>query len=120
MAVVEFPETLKSVEVRKRFGKNEEYGCGIYGFSDYGDEKPESGIYRVWRRWGIKQILKHRFYIPSNPQTESQQANRQKMNDGVVAWQALTPQQKNQYNIRAKGKDLSGYNLFLREYLLSH
>jgi hypothetical protein len=57
---------------------------------------------------------------PYNPRSTSQQANRQDLTDGVLAWQGLTPEQKAFYNIKAKGKGMSGYNLFLREYLLSH
>jgi hypothetical protein len=32
----------------------------------------------------------------------------------------LTPEEKMAYNERAKGKRMSGYNLFIREYLLSY
>lgn len=80
-------------------------------------------------RFGIYQTRKGRtgriqvrmdFYRPSNPRTTPQQSQRSKMVDGMVAWHALTDMQREEYNERAKGTSLTGHNLFLREYLLSH
>jgi len=84
------------------------------------DPKGVYGIYQVRTRFDRQTQVKEKFYVPTNPQTEAQQANRQKMTDGVIAWQALTDQQKAAYNKNAIGKNLSGYNLFLSEYLYSH
>jgi len=87
-----------------------------------GDPDPQGvyGIYQVRTRYGKQVVVKEVFYTPTNPQTVPQQANRQKLTDGVAAWQALTNNQKEIYNERARYKPYSGYNLFLREYLLSH
>jgi hypothetical protein len=114
-----------------RFGRNCEYGCSMFGYSVYGEEpvvlyKPPagsflvSGVYR--REHGLRGIFSalSNYYIPKNPRTEAQQANRQKMSDAVSAWQDLTPFEKNCYNAFAVGKKLSGYNLFLKNYLRSH
>ncbi len=84
------------------------------------DPKGVYGIYQVRTKWGKHIQVKEKFYVPKNPQTGPQQANRQKLTDAVAAWQALTDQQKAVYNKNAIGKGMSGYNLFLSEYLFSH
>ena len=135
-------EKLLTILPSKRFGKHRCYGRGMYAFSVFGDEDIflvflpfgvacfgevsygefliYSGIYRRDNVTGKVKHYREPYMIPYNPRTEAQQANRQKLADGVVAWKALTPDEKNQYNIKAKGRRMSGYNLFLKEYLLSH
>lgn len=120
MVVVSPVEKGIGIQVRKKLGKPLEYGERIYGDYEYGDYTDKYGIYQVRTRTGHQVVVQEKFYAPANPQTEAQQANRQKMTNGVAAWQALTPEQKEVYNKRAKYKHFSGYNLFLREYLLSN
>lgn len=109
MAIITGVKNGLGTEIRKRLGK-----------PGSPDPKNINGIYRVRHRWGKTIQEKLPFYTPTNPQTEPQQANRQKITDGVIAWQALTPEQKEVYNVKAKYKNYSGYNLFISEYLLSH
>ena len=108
-----------------------QYGIRIYGIEKYGEATTLHGIYRVRRKRhkfftagdkerGEQYIQKEKFHIPSNPQTEPQQANRQTFADAISSWQGLTPTQKQVYNERAKYKNLSGYNLYISEYLLSN
>ena len=63
--------------------------------------------------------IRMRFYQPGNPRSELQQANRDKLSSAVLAWQGLTNEQKLVYRNRAIRESLSGYNLFLREHMLS-
>jgi len=131
MNEIEGVEKLLTILPSKRFGKHRCYGRGMYGFSDYGADEiviPNihktgiefSGIYRHDNVTGEIKHYREPYYTPYNPRTETQQSNRQLLADAVVAWQALTPAEKEVYNKNAKGKHMSGYNLFLREYLLSH
>ena len=131
MPEVEGVEKLLSILPSKRFGKHRCYGRGMYGFSNYGADEivcfPDrdvpiefSGIYRRDNVTGKVKHYREPYYITKNPRTEPQQTWRGVFADAVAAWKALTPDEKNQYNIKAKGKHMSGYNLFLREYLLSH
>lgn len=104
---------------------NGDKGIGIQirgKIGNFGDPDPQNvlGIYQVRTRYGKQVQVKEVFYTPTNPQTAPQQANRQKITDGVIAWQSLTDPQKNVYNQKAKYKPYSGYNLYLREYLLSN
>lgn len=119
------------------------YGVGFYGRVFYGRavifSDPRDSLFslKAWKKTaksgpgfvGIYQrqptskgqiVRRLKLYAPTNPQTEAQQANRQKVADAVEAWQALTDEQKNQYNTRAKRRPFSGYNLFVKEYLKSH
>jgi len=133
---------LLSIRPKKRFGLFNQYGTSQFGFSNYGEEdiilyddgygiaifgdsiyaQPIllSGIYRTDNVTGRTKFYREPYYITKNPRTAPQQAWRSVFADAVAGWQALTPEQKNQYNIKAKGKHMSGYNLFLHEYLLSH
>lgn len=109
-----------SIQARKRLGRSSEYGQKIHGKYQYGQYNPMYGIYQVRTESGKQVVIKKRFYIPANPRTIPQQAHRQKYGEGVEAWNNLTPEQKEAYNKKAKYKNLSGYNLYLKEYLLSH
>lgn len=115
---------------RKRFSKFRLFGTSQPGFTRYGEEDiyfaPPgrspillSGIYRTDNVTGTTKVYREPFYITKNPRTVPQQANRQKYADAILAWQGLTNEQKQVYNKRAIGKGMSGYNLFLKEYLLS-
>jgi len=120
MAVVDTGKNPIGDQIKKKVLAPSLYGIRYYGAHEYGAGADFFGIYQV-RNWGKHQVVvKEKLYVPTNPQTETQQANRQKMTDAVAAWQALTSSQQNQYNQRAKYKSYSGYNLYLREYLLSH
>ena len=122
---------------RCRYGGEEpilgpsQYGWAGFGEDRFGNASSRWGIYRVRRtrdgflllgqkETGKQVVQKDNWHYPSNPQTVPQQANRQKYADGVAAWQVLTGSEKDVYNERAKYKQFSGYNLFLKEYLLSH
>jgi len=96
------------------------YGTTIRGKHKYAGGKEFYGIYQ--RRKGINgQItVRSNFYIPSNPRTVPQQANRSTFADAVSFWQGLTEQQKEEYNKRVAHKNLSGYNLCIQEYLSSN
>jgi hypothetical protein len=134
-------EKLLSHIPKKRFGLFREYGASQFGYSVYGegpiyiiiDKGPPvkylsdkagnpinfAGIYRTDNVTGITRYYREPYYITKNPRYAPQQAWRQIFADAVLAWQGLTPAEKAVYNIKAKGKRMSGYNLFLKEYLLS-
>lgn len=114
-----------------RIGRPCEYGRIMPGFSVFGDEPIRiprsdggstlvSGVYnRFWdgKYWQVGLLP---YYVPTNPRTPLQQAWRKVYADSIVAWRGLTTEQKKSYNKRAEHKGYSGYNLFQKEYLLSH
>lgn len=130
MSEVKGIEKLLSAGPRKRLGIFRKLGTFQLGFSRLGDDDiflrregfPPmllSGIYRSNSQFGETRFYRQRYYIPRNPRTAKQQLQRKKYADGVVAWQGLTDEQKDFYNQLSINRDLSGYNIFLKEYLLS-
>lgn len=142
MPKIEGLDKLFSVSPRNRFGVPCRFGKSMFAEAWFGDEEifiastpfgtlsfADSNFGNIFIFSGIyhkiitnrgNEIHRHDYYFPKNPRSEAQQAQRAKYADGVAAWQALTQEQKDVYNERAKRKDFFGYHLFLREYLLSH
>lgn len=142
MVVVNLPKTALGFRVRKRVGQpllygmrnygkalyglqeppfcKSQYGNRIYGNFFYNDQYPQWGIFQVAHGRWWRTTYRREFFTPKNPRYVPQQANRQKYADAVLAWQDLSAEQKAVYNERAKYKAYSGYNLCLKEYLLSH
>ena len=119
MAIINPADTPLGRQIKKKLGFPALYGEREYGACIYGEEGEHYGIYQVRTRWGGQVQVKEKFYTPANPQTVPQQANRQKYGQAVGAWRALTTLQQESYNIRAKYKSYTGYNLYTREYMLS-
>lgn len=94
-------------------------GFGLSGkLGNEGEPDPLNvkGIYQMRLTKTGKRPIKMKFYTPTNPQTEAQQANRQKFANAMTSWGALTEAQKDSYTERAKKVGLFGWNLFIREY----
>ena len=60
-----------------------------------------------------------REYIPRNPRTQVQQANRHKLAAASRSWKELPDKVKRYYNIKAYKyrKSVSGYNLYVGDYI---
>ncbi len=57
------------------------------------------------------------YVIPRNPDTESQRAVRRSFGDAVRSWQVMLPDEKYSYNRKARYLNMSGYNLYISNYL---
>lgn len=110
-------KNLYSIEARQKIGKPNQYGESIYAWSLYGDENIFAGIYWILRVDGF--LLKKRvpFYDYKITHTTAQTTQRTKLKNAVIAWQALTIEQKKAYNKRAVGRHYFGYHLFISEYM---
>lgn len=75
-----------------------------------------NGIYQMRMTKKGKIPIKMKFYVPTNPRSVLQQANRQKFADAMTAWKNLTFEQRKVYNDRAKKRQMFGWGLFIREY----
>lgn len=120
MADLDPLEEVPAFQIRKKIGYPSGYGGCIYGISMYGYHGYVSGIYRIRTIDGKQIQQKMKFYRPSNPQTAPQQSWRAVFANAIAGWQVLTPEQKAVYNESAKNKKMSGYNLYIREYLNSN
>lgn len=69
------------------------------------------------RRRGINYVKI--FKSPKNPNTSAQQDQRALFQDAVIAWQALTGPEKDIWRAKASGLSPTGYNLFIKDYLLN-
>jgi len=141
MSKVNAIEGLVSVRPKKRFGARYLYGCSVFGecaFGDdgvygwfygfgcglfgaevFGSDDELTGIYQTRHAAGRTFNERMGFYWPKNTYNAIRQANRTKFAAAVVAWQALTENQKALYNKDVIGLRMSGYNFFIRKYLLS-
>ena len=120
-----------ALAMRKKYGNSNGFGFAIFGSTEFGDSLPLRGIYQG-RLTGYNQMGRSpwrprkryfvvmRDYAPTNPRTVEQQARREAFADGASEWAGLTTEEKAEYNMRAKGRALSGYNLFMSEYLIAN
>jgi len=139
MVVVLPTDSLFSAEAQKRFGRPCEFGFEIYGFSAYGAEfqgvifEPFgvaeyggltagnylncSGIFQRRHMLAGRGTVLEKYMVPRDPRAPAVLANRAKFAAAIAAWQGLTEPERAAYNRRVVGRDLSGYNLFIREYM---
>lgn len=87
------------------------------GFNGLGLYDPLLAIYQRRHKKGRTEIVRMRFYRGFNPRTTAQQAWRAVFATGLSTWQAFTTDEKRAYNERVRGKHMTGFNLFMREYL---
>lgn len=60
--------------------------------------------------------LQDRAYVPHNTSnTPAQAARRSRFQSAALAWQTLDPATKQDYNVRANSRGITGYNLFISE-----
>ncbi len=90
------------------------------GWSGLGLDDPYAGIYQRRHYFGKSYFIRLNHYQPSGPPKPGEIVMRHKYYDAVGAWRALTDEDRAVYNERVKNKPLSGWNLFYKEYLLSH
>ena len=94
------------------------HGVRVYGNFKYGEHAIVSGVYQTVHRGRKRWVQRIGYVVPNNPRSIPQQANRTKFADAVSAYQALTNEQKELLVWRARDRHMSGYNLFLREFMI--
>ncbi len=85
------------------------YNYGLYGFYNV--------IYQRGKPWHGIICFKKKYVVPIDPKSPAQLVRRQKMADGVSAWQDLTGGGQAIYNSYKYPTQMSGYNRFLHYYL---
>lgn len=96
------------------------YASGKIGEADWPNPHGHFGIYQMRMHKDGKKPIRMKFYEPTNPQTEDQQANRNKFADAMAAWQALTSEEKAPYYTQAKRVQMLGHNLYIKRYMLEN
>lgn len=142
MSEIQEAEKVGSLDVVKRLGRHRQYGRSMFAFSVFGEEEEFlhitdygyssfgenhfgehiilTGIYKIVTTGEKRTPTRLDYYVPKNPRSGSQQTNRGKLSSAVVAWQNLTDEQRLSYNEKAKYLRMSGYNYFVKNYLLSN
>ena len=78
------------------------------------------GIYQMRPRPNGPICVRHIFYAPTETPARIANPRRAIFASAVLAWQNLTADQKLEYHKKAYGKHMSGYNLFMKQYLLTN
>lgn len=80
--------------------------------------KVGSMVFGLWR--GLQWVRMH--FIPANPKTQLQINIRTALTLMVASWQGEAQANKDEWDLAAKGKPLSGYNMYmsagLDEYII--
>lgn len=86
----------------------------------FGDNQVHGALdkYLIFARRRGKVYAK-KYQAPKNPNTADQQTQRLLFKDAVTAWQSLSEPDKNIWRAKASGLSATGYNLFIRDYLLN-
>lgn len=117
MVIVMGMQKLMSQSTSKKFGFTAAAGFARCGYTRCGSSKDFGGVYqKKFTREGWK-ISRGRYQRPTNPQTTAQQEWRAVFADGVVAYGALTTDEKALLSQQGRDYRMSGWNLFLRRYL---
>lgn len=120
MVIVDKPAAAIGFTVRRRIGQQGQYGALLYGQAEYGHGDPRHGVYQMRRGKERQIVVQEKFYEPSDQSQPNKVARQVIFDAAVAAWQGLTAEQKLPYDVRATRLKMSGYNLFLKEYLLSN
>ncbi len=118
MPVFRIKERLHSVSASKKIGLPNQLGTIIFGWSEFGDDNPYSGIYINRFENNRRQVYRINFPNEYNLNTGITMASKTKFKNAILAWQALSGAQKKEYNRLAFGRQMSGYNYFVHEYML--
>ena len=109
-----------AVRISKKWDSRSYYGRIVYGHRGYGAADESFGIFqqRICKEGKI--TIREKFYEPSDQTQPNKVARQNVFKNCIIAYQNLTTEQKLVYYTRAVGHHYSGYNLFIREYMLSH
>lgn len=117
MGVVTGMQKANSLYLTGALGPYRRWRAGEITWEQAQAENKFAGIYQRVRTLKGPAICKRRFFKPANPQSMGQTFRRTIFSAGVILWQGLTPEGKATYNERAKRLKMSGWNLFMREWL---
>lgn len=106
MAIFDPAKKFGVFSIRKKIGRPD--------FTDPGDT---FGIYRVRKINGKVYNERMAFYQPTGSPGPGQLIQREKMRVCVANWNALFSDEKNEYKRLAKGRGMTGLNLYLHDCL---
>lgn len=120
MVIVKSVQGLCSDDYWGKMGVSCGFGLITFGASYFGEINDMTGIYSHKHTKKGRKISKMRSYAPTNPRTTLQQSHRTIYANGVIAWRNLDIEEKRAYNRIKYLTGLSGYNYFMKKYLLEN
>lgn len=111
---------LYSLDARGKFGYSGGFGRIAFGYTRLGFYNWFCGIYQKKYFYGKPFISRSKFYRPTNPQTELQQAWRGVVASGWDEWNTFTAEKKEEYKKIGDSRRITGPNAFMSEWLNSH
>jgi hypothetical protein len=120
MAIVDLTKVGLYCEIHKRLQKSVidnplKPNAGVHAYPNL-----PNGVYKVYRIGGKKYQICCAYVPPVNHGRPNQLVCQGIYRDAVAAWNSLTGEQKQIYNVRAYGKHYTGYNAFIKEYFSIH
>jgi hypothetical protein len=109
-----------SGEARGKFGYSGGFGRIAFGYTRFGFYNWYAGIYQKKYYFGKPYISRMKFYRPKNNQKPTQQLWRGVFKDGKAQYDLLSDEQKLVYKKRGILKHITGYNIFMSEWLFAH
>ena len=124
--VVRDGQGMAGIKQTGKIGYEGGFGSIRFGHTNYGSIEQFGGVYqkrvtgynhrgRIKNRPRRAYYVRMRYYRPTNPRTPRQQTRRAKFAEAVAGWEELTPVEKKFYNHKARGRSLTGYNLYISE-----
>ncbi len=95
------------------------FGTSQFGDIEFGDLILLSGIYHTRRSAAGRHTARLKYYRPAPATSPAALATRVNFAAAISGWQSLTTIQRMVYNKRAVGLHMSGYNVYIREFLSS-
>jgi len=118
MAIIDPAKLCLFAEMRKVFRRNKDIMPEFPNLGGNAWPELKEGIYQMMPINGKRVCIRRDFYEYVITHTPAQQARREKFAAAVAGWQSLTDEEKSVYNKKASGKPMSGYNWFLRNFML--
>jgi hypothetical protein len=123
-------KTPYSITVRRKIGRAgvpqspAQFGVALFGVTSFGSlsycaDQSAFGIYQMRMCQEGKLPIRMKFYAPTETPARIANPRRAVFADAITAWQNLTQPEKLSYNVRARLMHMSGYNLFIKNYLRS-
>lgn len=106
-----------NIDMRGKVGRGGGFGRVCFGYNNFGLYSFFFGIYTKKLTKNGKRISKMKFYRSKNPRTLFQQNWRAVYAYAVLLWQQEKEEIKAIFNENAKRKKISGYNLYVKEFL---
>lgn len=117
MVVVAPLSDFPAFEIRRSMGRPNGLGQHFCGVTWLGEDSEIAGVYQKRPRKKGQIFVKMKFSIPNDPKTSLQITQRNKFRDSILAWRALTEEEKNVYNTMQYPPRMSGFNRFIRLYM---